>query len=40
MSTDAIHVEGVPRDCFTVQEALNWRRYGDKTREWKPEELT
>jgi len=39
-SIDAIHVEGVPRECFTVQEAINWRRYGTKTKQWQPEDLT
>ena len=39
-SIDAIHVEGVPRECMTVQEAHNWRRYGDKTKLWNPTELT
>lgn len=34
------HVEAVAPECNTVQEALNWRVFADKSREWKPEILT
>lgn len=34
------HVEGVHPDCTTVQEALNWRAYGDRLCIWQPNELT
>lgn len=34
------HVEGVHPTCRTVQEAINWRKYGDKNRTWEPEVLT
>lgn len=33
------HVEGVARECNTVQEALNWRA-GDIKQQWKPVQLT
>jgi hypothetical protein len=34
------HLEGVPPDISTVQEAINWRAYGDKTKSWDPAILT
>lgn len=39
-SIGVFHVEGVAPDCGTVQEANNWRAYGDKNKEWKPSVLT
>jgi hypothetical protein len=37
------HVEGVHEDCATVQDALNYRRYGDgfkNKQNWKPEVMS
>jgi hypothetical protein len=34
------HLEGVSNDCQTVQHALNWRRYKEINRAWKPCQLT
>lgn len=34
------HLEAVHPSCWTVQHALNWRRYGEMSRPWKPEHLT
>ena len=34
------HLEAVHPDCNTVQDAINWRAYGDKTKPWQPYELT
>lgn len=34
------HLEAVHPSCNTVQEAINWRRYGDKEKTWQPYELT
>ena len=37
------HVEGVHPDCKTVQDAINYRRYGelnDDNKDWKPVILT
>ena len=39
-SIGVYHLEGVHPNCATVQQALNWRAYGDATRAWKPVELT
>ena len=30
------HIEAVHPDCNTVQEAINWRAYGDKNKQWNP----
>lgn len=38
-SIGVFHVEGVSRDCDTIQKALNWRA-GDIKKEWKPAKLT
>ncbi len=34
------HLEAVHPDCQSVQEALNWRAYGDKSKNWNPIILT
>ena len=34
------HLEGVEQDCNTVQEAINWRRFGNKELNWNPEVLS
>jgi len=34
------HMEGVAPNVKTIQEALNWRRYGNMKKEWNPEILT
>ena len=34
------HLEGVPRDIETIQQAINWRKYGDKDKQWTPSVLT
>ena len=39
-STGTFHVEGVSNDCKTVQEAINWRKSGDVTKQWSPSILT
>jgi hypothetical protein len=44
-SVEAIHIECVHEDCLTVQDAINWRAYGDealtnKNLRWEPSELT
>lgn len=33
------HVEGVERECATVEQAINWRA-GDIKKQWKPIQLT
>jgi hypothetical protein len=38
-SIGCFHLEGVSRDCSTVQDALNWRA-GDIKKTWQPCELT
>ncbi|MBF0431840.1 MAG: hypothetical protein HQK83_11205 [Fibrobacteria bacterium] len=39
-SLGIFHMEGVSPECENVQEALNWRKYKDINKEWKPEILT
>jgi len=39
-STNEMHVEGVSDLCNTIQEAINWRAYGDIRSEWRPIQLT
>lgn len=34
------HVEGVEGDCNTIDDAINWRAFGDKTQQWNPLILT
>jgi len=34
------HIEAVHPECNTVQESLNYRAYGDKTKSWEPSILT
>lgn len=34
------HLERVADNCETVQESINWRASGDKSRPWNPEVLT
>jgi hypothetical protein len=34
------HLEAVHPSCETVQQSINWRRYGDKSKSWLPIELT
>jgi len=34
------HVEGVHPTCETVQQAINWRKSGNKEEVWNPEVLT
>jgi hypothetical protein len=34
------HVEAVAPQCETVQQALNWRRYQDPKKSWKPTKIT
>ena len=36
----AVLLEGVNNGCNTVQEAINWRATGNKTKEWSPSQLT
>jgi hypothetical protein len=38
-SIGVYHVEGVARECSTVQQALNWRA-GDINKQWEPAQLT
>jgi hypothetical protein len=33
------HLEGVARECETVQQAINWRA-GDIKTNWQPKQLT
>jgi hypothetical protein len=39
-SVRVFHVEGVARECNTVQQALNWRAYKDINKAWSPSVLT
>ena len=39
-SIGVFHVEGVDPSCKTVEQALNWRAYGDINKNWKPYILT
>lgn len=39
-SIDAAHVEAVPRECATVEHALNWRANQNINEEWWPSSLT
>jgi hypothetical protein len=39
-SIDAYHMEGVPSDIKTCQEAINWRAFGDVSIQWTPSQLT
>lgn len=39
-SIKAVHIEGVPFDIDTVQEALNWRATQNKARAWNPSQLS
>ena len=39
-STGCIHIEAVPRECETVQHALNWRRAQNINHDWLPDQLT
>jgi hypothetical protein len=39
-SIDTYHLEGVPSEIKTCQEAINWRTYGDINIEWNPSQLT
>ena len=39
-SSKTWHVEAVPPGCRSVQQALNWRTYGDFNRNWNPIVLT
>jgi hypothetical protein len=39
-SIDAYHMEGVPPDIKTCQEAINWRAFGDVSIQWTPSQLT
>ena len=34
------HIEAVHPECSTVQEAINWRAYGDKNKHWEPIHLS
>jgi hypothetical protein len=34
------HVEPVHPDCDTIQQAINWRAYGDIKQSWRPSQLT
>lgn len=34
------HLEAVHPSCENVQEAINWRTYGDKSKQWQPFLLT
>ena len=35
-----MHMEGVFPECQTVEHAINWRKYRDINKEWKPEKIT
>ena len=39
-SIGVFHIEGVHPDCETVQQALNWRAYGDTNKSWSPISVT
>ena len=34
------HIEAVHPECQTVQESLNYRAYGDKSKQWQPTSLS
>lgn len=39
-SIGCVHIEAVPRECETVQHALNWRRSQNIDYGWFPAQLT
>ena len=39
-STHEKHLEGVHPDCKTVEQAINWRAFGDVNIKWEPVKLT
>ena len=38
-SIGVFHLEGVERECLTIQQAINWRA-GDTKTDWQPAQLT
>lgn len=39
-SIGCVHIEAVPRECETVQHAINWRKSQSIKEDWFPSQLT